>query len=319
MDRVASVPSTLSTPAQAYLREHVRTAQPPAISLDDTDGWLAHFAAGQASMLAACQPFDRLPVSSVEHQVGGARLYILRPAGAAGRTVYLDFHGGGFALGGGDACRLAGMASAHRTNLETWSVDYRMPPLHPYPAAVDDGLAVYRGLLEERSPDEVIIGGGAVGGGAAGGNLAAATLLRAREDGLPMPAGLMLFSPLLDLTESGDSFRANHGLSSLTAEFLQQRIALYAKDINLADPYLSPLAGDVSAFPPTLIVSGTRDLLLSDAARMHRKLRKAGVDAELHVWEAMSHGGFGGATPEDLEVGEEIRRFITRIRLPSQS
>jgi epsilon-lactone hydrolase len=139
-------------------------------------------------------------------------------------------------------------------------------------------------------------------------------LLRARDAGLPMPAGLMLFSPLLDLSESGDSFQTNGGLSPLTGEFLKQRIALYAGGADLTDPYLSPLFGDVTDFPPTLIVSGTRDLLLSDAARMHRKLRNAGIDAELHVWEAMSHGGFGGAAPEDLEVGQEIRRFIGRIR-----
>ncbi len=157
------------------------------------------------------------------------------------------------------------------------------------------------------------MGAGVVGGGAAAGNLATAMLLRARDKGLPMPAGLMLFSPFVDLTEAGDSFQANLGLSQLTGELLKQRVALYASNAHLADSYLSPLTADLRGFPPTLIICGTRDLLLSNSARMHRKLRTSGVDAELHIWEAMSHGGFGGATPEDLEVTDEIRRFIARI------
>ncbi|MGH7823320.1 MAG: alpha/beta hydrolase fold domain-containing protein, partial [Candidatus Binatia bacterium] len=88
---------------------------------------------------------------------------------------------------------------------------------------------------------------------------------------------------------------------------------LYANGHDLSHPYLSPLFGDVSGFPPTFLQSGTRDLFLSNTARMHRKLRSAGVDAELHVFEAMPHGGFGGA-PEDVEIIVEVQRFLERHR-----
>jgi monoterpene epsilon-lactone hydrolase len=92
---------------------------------------------------------------------------------------------------------------------------------------------------------------------------------------------------------------------------LTESIALYAQGHDLRDPYLSPLFGDLSGFPPTFLQTGTRDLFLSNTVRMHRALRDAGVDAELHVWEAMPHGGFFGA-PEDDEIGVEVRRFLEK-------
>jgi epsilon-lactone hydrolase len=314
-----AVPSTVSEEARAYLAERTRARHSspmgPAAGSDDVEGWLAYIGEGNAAMRDRYKASESLPVSSKERDVNGVRTFILHPEGAPGRPVHLDFHGGGFALGGGDLCRLTGMAAASRTGMTTWSVDYRMPPVHPYPAGLGDALAVYRGLLEECAPRDVIVGGGSAGGGSAGGNLAAAMLLRARDEGLPMPGGLMLFSPMVDLTESGDSFQTNLGIDhALAAGSLKRRTTLYANGAHLTDAYLSPLSGDLTGFPPTLLVSGTRDLLLSDTVRMHRKLRSAGVDAELHIWEAMSHGGFGGATPEDLQVEAEIRQFIARIQ-----
>jgi acetyl esterase/lipase len=165
---------------------------------------------------------------------------------------------------------------------------------------------VYRALLEVRSPDRIV-----VGGGSAGGNLAAATVVRARDEGLPLPAGVVLLTPAVDLTESGDSFTTNLGIDSVLGLLMQTNL-LYANGHDLAHPYLSPLFADLAGFPPTFLQSGTRDLFLSNTVRMHRKLREAGVDAELHVWEAMPHGGFGGA-PEDAEVRAELRRFLDRV------
>ena len=190
--------------------------------------------------------------------------------------------------------------------MQTWSVDYRMPPDYPYPAALDDVLAAYSGLLDVRAPEQIV-----VGGGSAGGNLAAALVLRARDEGLPLPGALILLTPEVDLTESGDSFQTNLGIDNVLTESLADSIALYAGDHDLRHPYLSPLFGDLTApFPPTLLQAGTRDLFLSNTVRMHRKLRAGGVDAQLHVFEAMPHGGFFGA-PEDDELTEEIRRFLS--------
>jgi acetyl esterase/lipase len=115
----------------------------------------------------------------------------------------------------------------------------------------------------------------------------------------------------VDLTESGDSFHANLGLDSVLTSSLMETNLLYADGHDLADPYLSPLFGDFSkGFPPTFLQAGTRDLFLSNAVRMHRALRAAGVPAELHVFEGAPHGLFFGTAPEDEELDREARRFV---------
>jgi acetyl esterase/lipase len=199
-----------------------------------------------------------------------------------------------------------GAMAAIRNRVPTWTVDYRMPPDHPYPAALDDCVCVYRELLRTHAPEQL-----AVGGSSAGGNLAAALVLRARDEGLPMPAMVALSSPEVDLTESGDSFHANLGVDSLLTESLMPANLLYADGHDLSDPYLSPLFGDFAeGFPPTILTTGTRDLFLSNTVRMHRALRAAEIPAELHVMEAAPHGGFLGSSPEDADIGREIRRFL---------
>jgi acetyl esterase/lipase len=117
----------------------------------------------------------------------------------------------------------------------------------------------------------------------------------------------VIATPEIDLTESGDSFRTNAGIDAMGS--LMQANLLYAGGEDLTHPYLSPLFGDFSqGFPPTLITAGTRDLFLSNAVRFHRKLRAAGIPAELHIVEAAAHGNFGGA-PEDAELDAELRSF----------
>ena len=140
-------------------------------------------------------------------------------------------------------------------------------------------------------------------------------MLRARDEGLAMPAGLVLLSPEVDLTESGDSFQTLLGVDTLLRRSLSDTINLYAAGHDLTDPYLSPIFGDLRGFPPTFLQAGTRDLFLSNAVRMHRRLRAAEVRAELHVFEAMPHGGFNLAnpTPEDLELAVEVRRFLMTV------
>jgi hypothetical protein len=164
---------------------------------------------------------------------------------------------------------------------------------------------VYRALLEVRDPADVV-----VGGASAGGNLAAAMLLRARDEGLPMPAALVLPTPMVDLTESGDTFHTLDGVHDLRGQLPVN--LLYANGHDLTEPYLSPLFADLTGFPPTFLSSGTRDLFLSNTVRMHRKLLAAGVETELHVFEAMPHGGFNGSTPEDAELDAAINTFLVK-------
>jgi acetyl esterase/lipase len=161
--------------------------------------------------------------------------------------------------------------------------------------------------LLQKQPAQKIV----VGGASAGGNLAPALILRARDEGYPLPAAAVLLTPEADLTESGDSFQTNLGIDNVLTESLMPANLLYAGGHDLHDPYISPLFGDFSkGFPPTLLASGTRDLFLSNTVRMHSALRAAAVPAELHVVEGAPHGGFGGSTPEDQALDREIRRFI---------
>ena len=135
------------------------------------------------------------------------------------------------------------------------------------------------------------------------------------DDGMVAPDGeyrmrLILGTPEIDLTESGDSFHTNAGVDPNLRSLIPVNL-LYADGRDLAHPYLSPLFGDLAGFPPTILISGTRDLYLSNTVRMHRKLRAAGVPAELHLIEAGAHTGFPGA-PEGAEIDRELVDFIAR-------
>ncbi|MFE6970386.1 alpha/beta hydrolase fold domain-containing protein [Isoptericola sp. NPDC057653] len=303
------LPTSVSPAARRHLDRLAasRPARPRAFPApDDREGWLRHVAEADEWFRAAVR-LDHLPPADEVRQVGSAVAYVQRAHDAdPDGPVVLDLHGGGLLYGAGEVCRVSAVTASARTGLVAWGVDYRMPPLHPYPAALDDALAAYRALLSERGPGRVV-----VCGGSAGGNLAAALLLRARDEGLPMPAALVLLTPEVDLTESGDSFVTN-APHDLALASLREVNALYAGGADLAHPYLSPLFGDLEGLPPTLLQSGTRDLFLSNTVRMHRRLRAAGVAAELHVFEGMPHGGFGGGAPEDAELDAEVRAFVDR-------
>ncbi|MFC5827232.1 alpha/beta hydrolase [Nonomuraea insulae] len=305
------IPAHLSEAARQFLTQP--PTQAPALpKRDDTDGWLRLIEQtnGYIRTWLADHALPA-PVAVQDTHIADIHTYVLRaesdPATDEG-PIYLDIHGGALLYGGGDLCAHAAGDAARSTGMTTWSVDYRMPPLHPYPAALDDCLTVYRALLKVCDPADVF-----VGGASAGGNLAAALLVRAKDEGLPMPAALVLRTPEVDLTESGDSFHTNAGIDNVLSS-LREVNELYADGHDLSHPYLSPLFADLSGFPPTFLQSGTRDLYLSNTVRMHRKLLSAGVEAELQVFEAMPHGGFGGTSPEDAELAAAVRRFLDRHR-----
>jgi monoterpene epsilon-lactone hydrolase len=229
--------------------------------------------------------------------------------------AFLDSHGGAFTYGGGEACRTWSAGWADLLAVRCFSVDYRMPPEHPYPTPLDDCVAAYRWLLKECGAQNIV-----VGGMSAGGNLAAAAMLRARDEGLALPAGLVLLTPELDLTESGDSFETNKYADVVLVGSLASTIAMYAGEADLTEPYLSPLFGDMTkGFPRTYLQAGTRDLFLSNTVRMHRFLRRAGVPVELHIVEGAPHGGMLGllGTPEDAEMDAEMKRFADECWIPS--
>ncbi|WP_420137550.1 alpha/beta hydrolase [Sphingomonas sp.] len=315
--RMLPFPRSISAEARAALERLVDpdgmpvNAQHPMPAPGDYDGWVQTKRAVDAHYAAAIKGLAGTLRARVETiQLGDSVIHVATPdSEPMADGVYLDLHGGALVFGGGDACRAGARMQADLHGLRCYAVDYRTPPEHPYPAALDDTLAAYAHVLDHHPPERVV-----VGGRSAGGNLAVALLLRARDEGLPMPAGLVLLSPEVDLTESGDSFEVNRLVDVMLPLPLRSVNLLYANGADLSHPYLSPLFGDLTGLPPTLLQSGTRDLLLSNTVRMHRALRKAGVMAELHVFEAMPHGGFLGGTPEDLELSDELVRFV-RARL----
>nr|WP_315380366.1 alpha/beta hydrolase [uncultured Sphingomonas sp.] len=311
--RVLPAPSSISAEARAALDRLVDpdgmpvNAKHPMPAPEDREAWVriktavdAHYAASIKGLVGTL----RASVETV--QVGDTVVHVATPeTNMATGGAYLDLHGGALVFGGGEACRVGAQMQADLHGVRCYGVDYRTPPEHPYPAALDDTLAAYVHVLERHAPSSVV-----VGGRSAGGNLAVAMLLRARDQGLPMPAGMVLLSPEVDLTESGDSFEVNRLVDLMLPLPLRSANLLYADGADLSDPDLSPLFGDLTGLPPTLLQSGTRDLFLSNTVRMHRALRRAGVPAELHVFEAMPHGGFLGGTPEDLELSGELARFV---------
>lgn len=308
--RTLALPTSISEEAQAALAAmlsaegYAESRLGAAPEQHDIAGWIAYRERGD--MWLKEKIADVVPASTIETcEIDGVTVHVGNPpAVREDEAVFLDLHGGGLILGSGPLARLEAGLYADMTGALTYSVDYRVPPEVRYPGPLDDCVAVYRVLVARHGADRIV-----VGGLSAGGNLAAALVLRARGEGLPLPAGLVLMTPEIDLTESGDTFETMAGIDLVLPERIMAINLLYADGHDLADPYLSPLFGDFAkGFPPTFLQSGTRDLFLSNTVRMHRALRKAGVPCELHVFEGMPHGGFGGA-PEDMELATEVRRF----------
>jgi monoterpene epsilon-lactone hydrolase len=307
--RVIPPPPTVSPAAQARLSPATtqeRPAQPP---IDDKAAWRAHLEAGNRDLTAMLAPAAQaFPTEVAAHDLSASKVFELVPKSlspASENAAILYVHGGAFVLGGGQAAAYMAMPLAGLTGIRTFSVDYRMPPDHPFPAGLDDVVEAYEFLLKRYAADRIVVVGPSAGGG-----LAAAFLLKARDLGMPTPRACVLPTPEVDLTESGDTFETNALIDVVLRGRLTESIALYADGHDLRDPYLSPIFGDFGkGFPPTLLLSGTRDLFLSNTVILHRALLRAGVEAELHVWEGMPHAGFSGA-PEDQEVLAEQVRFI---------
>jgi epsilon-lactone hydrolase len=225
--------------------------------------------------------------------------------------LLVGLHGGAYIFFAGDACFHEAAMVAHYAKTEAIAVDYRMPPDHPFPAALDDAVAVWTQLVKDHDPRKMALFGTSAGGG-----LTMATVLKLKELGVPLPAAIFLGTPASDLTKTGDSFFTNDHIDNqlvaaggVTAAALK----LYAGDHDMKEPLLSPIYGDLRGFPPALLFSGTRDLLLSNTVRAHRKLRQSGVDADLDVFEGQSHGQYlTYPSPEADDAFGEIAKFFDR-------
>jgi monoterpene epsilon-lactone hydrolase len=218
--------------------------------------------------------------------LGGVPTAEITVDGVEPRHVVLYFHGGVYVLG--DAGQAAGLAAqiGRRTRAKVISVDYRLAPEHPYPAAVDDALAAYEALLDNgTSPSDVVFAGESAGGG-----LAIATLVNARDHKLPLPAAAFVMSPYVDLTLAGTTLETKGKADPLLSrEALQARVPDYTAGQDAALPLISPLFADLSGLPPLIIQAGTHEVLLDDALRLAQRAATADVAVTLDVTPGVPH------------------------------
>ena len=312
--RSLPVPTDVSPQVQKLIAAPLRQGwnTPPTTP----EGWRALAEAGAAATRQALPGMrERLGVSVEPAEMGGVKVFLVTP-----RTIrpenrnrlLIHVHGGCYVLNPGEAGLPEAVFMAGFGGFRVVSVDYRMPPEAYFPAALDDAMAVWRAALRENDPRNM-----AVFGSSAGGALTLEMVLRAKAEGLPLPAAIAPGTPMSDVTGVGDSFRTNALVDNVLVAvdgFCDAATRFYAKGRDLKDPLLSPVYGDVRGFPPTILTTGTRDLLLSNTVRMHRRLRQAGVEAALQVFEGQSHAHYyrDDTAPESREAFSEIAAFFDR-------
>jgi monoterpene epsilon-lactone hydrolase len=235
--------------------------------------------------LSAAQPLPA-EVSVTAAALGGVPTVEITVDGIEPRHVVLYFHGGVYVLG--DALQAAGLASqiGRRTGAKVISVDYRLAPEYPYPAAVDDALAVYEALLDNgTAPSDIAFAGESAGGG-----LAIATLVNARDHGLPMAAAAFVMSPYADLTLAGATMDTKREVDPLLNRGnLQARVPDYTAGQDAAAGLISPIFADLSGLPPLIIQAGSHEVLLDDAVRLARQAAVADVEVNLDITPGVPH------------------------------
>jgi epsilon-lactone hydrolase len=280
--RVVPMPTTVSPEAQRWLKEIDHNSPQPEETLAErrkhTDEWRAQDSA-EAKRL--------YPVNVEETTTAGVRTDIITPLAEANKNlVLINLHGGGFNSDSGSL--IEGIPIANLARIKVVSIYYRLAPENPFPAAVDDVVAVYKDLLKTYQPRNI-----GIFGTSAGAILTGEVAVRIKQLGLPLPGALGMFSTLADFSQPSDSqqifaldgFSGN--VSPQSADHPHDEF--YVGKTNPKDPVLSPLFADLHGFPPCLLVTSTRDLLLSNTSIFHRALLGAGVDAQLVVFEALPH------------------------------
>lgn len=239
--------------------------------------------------------------------IKGVDVYYVTPAEIAPKyrnNLFVHVHGGAFLYGGKESALRESVRIAHELKIPVISIDYRKAPDHPAPAAVNDVVAVWSHLITERPADSMMMGGTS-----AGGNLTAASTMRMRDLGLPVPAALFIGTPAAVLKNTTDSRVINEGIDVGLVTWdglIEATVDQYLGDQDPKNPYISPIYGEFHGFPPSILVTGTRDLLLSDTVLLHRAIRDAGSSADLHVYEGHSHGFY-------LVPGEDMENFYREL------
>lgn len=301
--RLVPMPATVSSEAQQWLKEIEHEAPQPkdlAQQRAGTDQWRKKDSA-EAKRL--------YPVNVEETKIAGVRTDVITPlTGGTKDRVLINLHGGGFISDSGSL--IEGIPIACLTRTKVVSVYYRLAPENPFPAAVDDAVAVYRELLKSYEPQHI-----GIFGTSAGAILTGEVASRLKQSGTPMPGALGMFSTLADFSHPSDSQQlfALNGFSGNIAPQRPDRPhdESYVGKTDPRDPVLSPLFADLHGWPPCLLVTSTRDLLLSNTSMFHLALLRAGVDSQLLVFEALPHAfWYHFQLPETKEALEMMARFF---------
>jgi acetyl esterase/lipase len=307
------VPATVSEQASAYLGASPWGDTP--MPEGPTAMWESRAAVDAVMLQLNDITRAAFPVEIEEISIRGVRCHLVKPLEPKSfgdrRPVLINMHGGGFVMGSG--ALVEAIPIAHLTGIPVISVDYRLAPEHPFPAATDDIVAVYREVMEHHAPGDI-----GIYGTSAGGFLTGQTAMRLKLEGLPLPACLGIFTAGGDLSDLGDSARiftlsGFWGEPILPVDHPLSEIRAYVGTADITSPLVSPARGNLSGFPPTLLVTGTRDAVLSATASMHRALLRAGVDADLVVFEAMPHAHWYNVhMPEGREAIDIMAKHFTR-------
>lgn len=250
-------------------------------------------------------------VTREEATLAGRPCQTFTPEGATGGETLLYFHGGGYVMGSPTSHAALTARLALASGARVVSFDYRMAPEHPFPAAVEDGLAAYKALLDQGVAPEKI----AIGGDSAGGGLTFATLLKARDAGLPMPASAIGLSPWTDLTGASETYKSRADADPMiTAAGITEIAGVYLAGKPATDPLASPLLGNLKGLPPILIQVGDAEVLLDDSRSFEKKARAAGVDCSLQVWDRMIHvwHAFFPILPEGEQAIVQLGDFLKK-------
>ena len=252
------------------------------------------------------------PVPGTREALGDRPALRIEPVDGPSAGTILYFHGGVWALGSPETALSLTGNLAVKTGFSVLSLDYRLAPEHPFPAAIDDTLSAYRALLESGQDPATI----AFAGDSAGGGLAVTTSLAARDAGLPLPAAILGFSSMFDVTWAGESMDTKNGIDPIfTRESLARTTAMYLAEADPRQPLLSPaIHADLTGLPPMLLQAGTNEVLLDDSTRMAARATAAGVDAILDVTADVPHGFqvFVGLLDEAGEALDRAALFLTQ-------
>ncbi len=310
--RQLPTPTTVSPELQKVISTPWQgSTAPVSLTADQWKAMLKTGDEGEAKHVEALE--TQFHVTDEEKTMAGVHVYLVKPDVVAPQNrnrLLVNVHGGAYVSFAGKACLGEAILMAHYAQAPVLAIDYRMPPDHPFPAAVDDTIAVWKEVLKSHPARTLALFGTSAGGG-----LTLATVLRLKELNLPFPAAIMAGTPWADLTKTGDTYFTNEAVDNVLGSedgFLDAATKLYAGSHDRKEPLLSPVYGDFAGFPPTVLISGTRDLFLSNTVRVHQKLLKAGVAADLLVFEAGSHAEYlvASDTPESADAFVEVAKFF---------